>query len=60
MTVTALMSKGILDSSLQYHIANAKKEGVTAQGMAEILTHVAFYSGWPKRLGGIPHGKRGL
>ena len=42
MTVTALMSKGILDSSLQYHIANAKKEGVTAQGMAEILTHVAF------------------
>ncbi|MBU5626107.1 carboxymuconolactone decarboxylase family protein [Oscillibacter sp. MSJ-2] len=47
VTVTALMSKGLLDSSLQYHIANAKKEGVTAQEMAEILTHAAFYAGWP-------------
>ena len=47
VTVTALMSKGILDSSLQYHIVNAKNHGVTAEEMAEILTHAAFYSGWP-------------
>nr|WP_308752030.1 carboxymuconolactone decarboxylase family protein [uncultured Anaerotruncus sp.] len=47
VTVTALMSKGILDSSLQYHISNAKKQGVTAGEMAEILTHAAFYAGWP-------------
>ena len=47
VTVTALMAKGILDSSLQYHIGNAKKHGVTAEEMAEILTHAAFYAGWP-------------
>ncbi|MCD8223260.1 MAG: carboxymuconolactone decarboxylase family protein [Clostridiales bacterium] len=47
VTITALMSKGILDSSLQYHIQNAKNNGVTATEMAEILTHAAFYAGWP-------------
>ena len=39
---------GILDSSLKFHIANAKRHGVTAGEMAEILTHAAFYAGWPK------------
>lgn len=40
--------RGILDSSLKFHIANAKRHGVTAGEMAEILTHAAFYAGWPK------------
>lgn len=48
ITVTALMASGVLDSSLKFHITNAKKHGVTAQEMAEILTHTAFYAGWPK------------
>ena len=26
----------------------AKKHGVTAVEMAELLTHTAFYAGWPK------------
>ncbi len=48
VTVTALMSSGILDSSLAFHIGEAKKNGVTKEEMAEILTHAAFYAGWPK------------
>lgn len=48
VTVTALMAGGILDSSLKFHILNAKNHGVTATEMAEILTHAAFYAGWPK------------
>lgn len=48
VTVIALMASGVLDSSLQYHIRNAKNHGVTAEEMAEILTHAAFYAGWPK------------
>lgn len=48
VTVTALMASGILDSSLQYHILNAKNHGVTQEEMAELLTHAAFYAGWPK------------
>ena len=42
------MAGGILDSSLKFHIAKAKRHGVTAGEMAEILTHAAFYAGWPK------------
>jgi 4-carboxymuconolactone decarboxylase len=48
VTVTALMSSGVLDSSLQHHIERAKSNGVTAEEMAEVLTHAAFYAGWPK------------
>lgn len=48
VTVVALMSSGILDSSLQFHLQNAKNHGVTAEEIAEILTHAAFYAGWPK------------
>lgn len=48
VTVTALMASGILDSSLKFHLENAKKNGVTESEIAEILTHAAFYVGWPK------------
>lgn len=48
VTVTALMTSGILDSSLKFHIENAKNHGVTKQEIAEIITHAAFYVGWPK------------
>ncbi len=48
VTVVAVMASGVLDSSLMYHIQNAKNHGVTSTEMAEILTHAAFYAGWPK------------
>ena len=48
ITVVALMSQGITDSSLKYHIMNAKNHGVTQKEMAAVITHVAFYAGWPK------------
>lgn len=48
VTVTAVMSSGVLDSSLKHHIAKAKENGVTQEEMAEILTQAAFYAGWPK------------
>ena len=35
------------DSSLKYHIMNAKNNGITKEEMAEIITHAAFYAGWP-------------
>lgn len=47
ITVTALMTKGIFDNSLKYHIQNAKNNGVTKEEMSEIITHLAFYVGWP-------------
>lgn len=51
VTVTALVSSGIIDSSLSYHLQEAKKNGVTRTEIAEILTQVAFYAGWPKAWG---------
>lgn len=48
ITVVALMSSGITDSSLKYHLQNAKAHGVTQKEIAAIITHVAFYAGWPK------------
>ena len=48
ITVVALMAQGITDSSLKYHIQNAKNHGVTQREMAAAITHVAFYAGWPK------------
>ena len=47
LTVTTLVAKGMADGSFEHHVANAKKNGVTAREMAAILTHVAFYAGWP-------------
>lgn len=47
LTISALVSKGLIDTSFQYHIATAKKNGVTKTEIAEILTHLAFYAGWP-------------
>ncbi len=48
ITVVALMSSGITDSSLVYHLENAKNHGVSQKEIAAIITHVAFYVGWPK------------
>ena len=48
ITVVALMSSGVTDSSLKYHLENAKNNGVTAKEIAAVITHVAFYAGWPK------------
>lgn len=47
VTVTALVSKGMVDASFEYHLKTAKANGVTREEMAEILTHLAFYAGWP-------------
>lgn len=48
VTITSLISQGITDSSLKFHLMEAKKNGITRTEAAEIITHIAFYAGWPK------------
>ena len=48
MTVTALMAQGLVDNSFRYHLESARKNGITREKIAEVLTHLAFYAGWPK------------
>lgn len=48
VTITSLISQGITDNSLSFHLQEAKKNGITSSEAAEIITHIAFYAGWPK------------
>ena len=48
VTVVALMAQGLTDESFRYHLMSAKANGITQEEIAEIVTHAAFYCGWPK------------
>ena len=48
ITVVSLMASGVTDSSLTYHLQNAKAHGVTKEEIAAIITHATMYTGWPK------------
>ena len=48
ITVVSLMASGVTDSSLAYHLQNAKNHGVTKEEIAAIITHATMYVGWPK------------
>ena len=47
ITICIFMGKGLVDNSLKYHLINARNNGITKEEMAEIITHAAFYVGWP-------------
>ena len=58
VTVVCLMAQGLVDSSFQYHLTTAKQNGITRTEIAEILTHAAFYAGWPKAWAAFRMAKR--
>lgn len=47
VTVCVFLGRGLCDSSLKFHLETAKKNGVTKKEIAAIITHAAFYAGWP-------------
>ena len=60
LTVSALIGKGMVDESLRYHLETAKRNGVTREEMAETLTHLAFYAGWPNAWAAFRSAERRL
>lgn len=42
------VTSGILDQPLQGHLTQAKENGITKDEIVEVITHLAFYAGWPK------------
>jgi len=46
-TITALISGGNFEQ-LPYHLKKGKENGLTQNDIAEVITHLAFYIGWPK------------
>jgi 4-carboxymuconolactone decarboxylase len=46
VTVAALVA-GYRQNELPFHLAKALENGVTREEIVEVITHLAFYSGWP-------------
>ncbi|BAP85786.1 4-carboxymuconolactone decarboxylase [Paucilactobacillus hokkaidonensis JCM 18461] len=46
ITVASLLTQGV--PQLDAHMKIAKQNGVTKDEMVELITHLAFYAGWPK------------
>jgi 4-carboxymuconolactone decarboxylase len=46
ITVAALVAMYRLEQ-LPFHIAKALENGLTREELAEAVTHLAFYAGWP-------------
>ena len=47
IVISVFMGRGLADSSLKYHLMTAKKNGITKEEISAIITHAAFYAGWP-------------
>ena len=46
VTVAALVAMYRIEQ-LPFHLARALENGVTRDELVELITHLAFYSGWP-------------
>lgn len=46
ITCSALLAMGA--PQLEAHLNIAKQNGVTKDEIVELITHLAFYAGWPK------------
>lgn len=60
LTVTALVSKGLIDSSFQYHAMTAKKNGVTKNRNGRDFNTSCFLCGLAERVVGISRCKRSV
>jgi 4-carboxymuconolactone decarboxylase len=49
VTVAALIAGGNAEQ-LTYHLSLARQNGVTETELIEAITHLAFYSGWPRAM----------
>ena len=56
VTVTALIAGGNTEQ-LPFHLKRAKENGVTETEMIGTITHLAFYSGWPKAMSALAVAK---
>ena len=57
ITVAALIVGGNTEQ-LPFHLKKAKENGLTETELKEVITHLAFYAGWPKAMSAIAVAKR--
>ena len=53
ITIAALFSAGLYPQ-LKSHLKLGKEHGITKEEAVEIVTHLAFYCGWPKAWSTFP------
>lgn len=56
VTVSALIATGRAEQ-LPYHLNRAMDNGLTQGQASEVLTHLAFYAGWPNVFSALPVAK---
>ena len=56
VTVSALIANGQV-GQVSYHLNRAMDNGLTQEQASEVLTHLAFYAGWPNVFSAIPVAK---
>jgi len=56
VTVSALISLGHV-AQISYHLNRAMDSGLTQAEASEVLTHLAFYAGWPNVFSAVPVAK---
>lgn len=52
VTIAALAAAGDADQ-LEFHIRHGIRNGLSRDQVAEALTHLAFYAGWPKAMAAV-------
>lgn len=56
VTVSALIARGQV-AQVPFHLNKAMDNGLTQQQAAEVITHLAFYAGWPNAFSALPVAK---
>jgi 4-carboxymuconolactone decarboxylase len=57
ITVAALIAGGNSEQ-LSFHLGKAKENGLTETELKEVITHLAFYAGWPKAMSALTVAKQ--
>lgn len=53
VTVSALIASAHTEQ-IPYHLGRAMDNGLTQAQASEVLTHIAFYAGWPNAFSALP------
>src|SRR5678815_3774033 len=56
ITCAALVATGKTEQ-MSFHFPRALENGVTREELIELVTHLAFYVGWPRGMSGISRGR---
>ncbi len=56
ITCAALVATGKTEQ-MSFHFPRAIENGVTKEELAELITHLAFYAGWPNAMSALARAK---